>query len=60
MVDLTRLGGKMSPYNYPFMRLISIEDVFPIQLTLPMAKFLQEEQDEGNDMERKMNDLVEV
>ena len=22
MVDLTRLGGKMSPYNYPFMRLI--------------------------------------
>jgi len=24
MVDLTRLGGKMSPYNYPFMRLINI------------------------------------
>jgi len=23
MVDLTRLGGKMSPYNYPFMRLTS-------------------------------------
>ena len=22
MVDLTRLGGKMRPYNYPFMRLI--------------------------------------
>jgi len=22
MVYLTRLGGKMSPYNYPFMRLI--------------------------------------
>ena len=27
MVDLTRLGGKMSPYNYPFMRLIKDDTI---------------------------------
>eukprot|EP00253_Pinus_taeda_P022237 PITA_22237 len=31
-----------------------------IQLTLPVAKLLQEEQDEENDMARRMSDLVEV
>jgi len=26
MIDLIRLGGKMSPYNYPFMRPIKEHD----------------------------------
>eukprot|EP00253_Pinus_taeda_P036624 PITA_36624 len=34
--------------------------VFPIQLTLHVAKFLQEEQNEENDMARRMSDLVEI
>ena len=34
--------------------------VFPIQLILPMAKFLQEEQDEENDMATRMSKLVEL
>jgi len=36
------------------------EVVFPIQLTLPMAKFLKEEQNEEEDMEKRITDLVEV
>ena len=36
------------------------EAIFPIQLTLLVAKFLQEEQDEENDMARRVSDLVEV
>ena len=34
--------------------------IFPIQLVLPLAKFFQEEQDEPNDMVRRMLDLVEL
>ena len=34
--------------------------MFPIQLTLPVAKFLQEEQDEKEDMARRITDLAEL
>jgi len=49
----------MSIGNSPF-KLVYGTDVFPIQLILPVAMFLQEEQDEENDMVRRMNDLVEL
>jgi hypothetical protein len=36
------------------------EVVFPSQLALPMAKFLQDQQGESNDMIKRMHHLVEV
>ena len=46
--------------NSPFKLIYGVDVVFPIQLILPVAKFLQEEQDEENDMVRRMNNLVEL
>ena len=51
---------KKSTGNSPFKLVYGTEAVFPIQLTLLVAKFLQEEQNEENDMEKRINDLVEV
>jgi len=51
---------KKSTGNSPFKLVGGIEAVFPIQLTLSVAKFLQEEQIEENDMEKRISDLAEV
>ena len=51
---------KNSMGNSPFKLVYGVDGVFPIQLILPMAKFLQEEQDEENDMVRRMKNLVEL
>eukprot|EP00253_Pinus_taeda_P024811 PITA_24811 len=55
-----RVTTKKSIRNSPFKLVYGTEAIFPIQLTLPVAKFLQEELDEGDDMARGMSDLVEV
>jgi len=55
-----RVTIKMSIGNSPFKLVYGADVVFPIQLILPMAKFLQEDQDEENDMVRRMNNLVEL
>jgi len=55
-----RVTTKKSIGNYPLKLLYGTEDVFPIQLTLPVAKFLQEEKNEENDMAKRISDLVEV
>ena len=55
-----RVTIKNSIGNSPFKLVYGANVVFPIQLILPMAKFLQEEQDEENDMVRRMNNLVEL
>ena len=34
--------------------------VFPVQLALPVARFMQENQEEPNDMVRRMNQLMEL
>ena len=44
----------------PFKLVYGIDATFPIQLVLPVAKYFQEEQDELNDMVRRMLDLVEL
>eukprot|EP00253_Pinus_taeda_P008016 PITA_08016 len=46
--------------NSPFKLVYGTEVVFPIQLTLPVAKFFQEEQNEENDMAKRISDLSEV
>lgn len=55
-----RVTTKKCIGNSTFKLVYGTEVVFPIQLTLPVAKFLQEELDEGDDMVRRMSDLVEV
>ena len=55
-----RVTAKKSTGNSPFKLVYGTQAVFPIQLTLPMAKFLQEEQNEENDMAKSITDLVEV
>jgi len=56
-----RVTIKKSIGNSPFKLVYGIEAIFPIQLTLPVAKFLQEEQDEKEeDMAKRITDLAEV
>ena len=51
---------KRSTGNSPFKLVYGTEAVFPIQLTLLVAKFLQPEQDEEEDMAKRIIDLAEV
>ena len=55
-----RVTDKRSIGTSPFKLVYGTEAIFPIQLILPVAKFFQEEQDEPNDMVRRMLDLVEL
>ena len=55
-----RVTDKRSIGTSPFKLIYGTEAIFPIQLILPVAKFFQEEQDEPNDMVRRMLDLVEL
>ena len=54
------MTNKKSIGTSPFKLVYDTEAIFPIQLILPVAKFFQEEQDEANDMVRRMLDLVEL
>ncbi len=55
-----KLTIKNSIGNSPFKLVYGANVVFHIQLILRVAKFLQEEQEEVNDMVRRMNNLVEL
>jgi len=55
-----RVTTKRFTGNPPFKLVYGTEAIFPIQLNLPMAEFLQEEYNEENDMEKRITDLVEV
>jgi len=55
-----RVTIKRSTVNSPFKLVYGTEVVFPIQLTLPMAKFLQEEQDEEEDMAKRITNLAKL
>ena len=55
-----RVTNKKSIGNSPFKLVYGVDVVFPIQPILPVAKFLQKEQDEENDMARRMSNLVEL
>eukprot|EP00253_Pinus_taeda_P012041 PITA_12041 len=51
---------KKSTGNSPFKLVYGIEVVLTIQLTLPVAKFLQEEQNEEECMAKRITDLAEI
>ena len=55
-----RVTDKISIGTYPFKLVYGTEAIFPIQLIFPVAKIFQEEEDEPNDMVRRMMDLVEL
>ena len=55
-----RVTTKKSTGNSPFKLVYGTEVVFLIQLTLHVAKFLQGEQDEEEDMAKRIIDLAEV
>ena len=55
-----RVTIKKSTGNSPFRLVYGTEVVFQIQLTLPVAKFLQQEQNEEEDMAKRIIDLAEV
>lgn len=55
-----RVTTKKSIRNSPFKLVYDTEVVFPIQLTLTVAKFLQEDQNEEEDVARRITDLAEV
>ena len=53
-----RVIDKISIGTSPFKLVYGTEAIFP--LILPVAKLFQEEEDEPNDMVRRMMDLVEL
>ena len=54
------MTNKKSIGTSPFKIVYGTKAIFPIQLILLVAKFFLEEQDEPNDMVRRMLDLVEL
>ena len=55
-----RVTDKRSIGASPFKLVYGTEAIFPIHLILLVEKFFQEEEDEPNDMVRRMMDLVEL
>ena len=53
------MTNKKSIGTSPFNMVYGTEDIFPIQLSLPIANFLQEEEGEPNDLVIRILHLVE-
>ena len=54
MIDKRSIGTSL------FKLVYGTEAIFPIHLILPVEKFFSKEEDEPNDMMRRMVDLVEL
>jgi hypothetical protein len=55
-----RVTNKKSIGTSPFKLVYGTEAIFPVQLALPIAKFLQEADSEPNDLTRRIHNLVEL
>lgn len=55
-----QITSKRSIGKSPYELVYGRATVFPIQLALPVARFLQDSQEEPNDLIRRMNQLVEL
>jgi ribonuclease HI len=55
-----RVSTKRATGLSPFQLVYGAEAVFPSQLAIPVAKFLQDHQEEPDDMIRRIHQLVEV
>ena len=55
-----RVTCKKSIGTSPFKLVYGTEAIFPLQLPLPVAKFLQETDSEPSDLTRRIHNLVEL
>jgi hypothetical protein len=55
-----RISNKKSIGTSPFQMVYGTKVVFPTQLGLPVLKFLQEELEEPNDIQRRVFQMIEV
>jgi hypothetical protein len=55
-----RVTDKKSIGTSPFKLVYGTEAIFPVQLALPVAKFLQEANSEPNDLTRRIHNLVKL
>jgi hypothetical protein len=55
-----RVTNKKSIGTSPFKLVYGTEAIFPVQLALPVAKFLQEIDSEPSDLTRRIHNLVEL
>jgi transposase InsO family protein len=55
-----RVTNKRSIRTSPFKLAYGTEAIFPVQLALPVAKFLQETNSEPSDLTRRIHNLVEL
>jgi transposase InsO family protein len=55
-----RVTCKKSIGTSPFKLVYGTEAIFPVQLALPVAKFLQETDSEPSDLTRRIHNLVEL
>jgi ribonuclease HI len=55
-----RVTSKKSIGTSPFKLVYGTEAIFPVQLALPVAKFLQEAEEEPNDLTRRIHNLVQL
>ena len=55
-----RINTKKSLGTSPFRLVYGIDVVFPTQLDIPVLKFLQEDIEEPNDIQRRIFQIIEV
>jgi transposase InsO family protein len=55
-----RVNTKRSIGTSPFQLVYGLEAIFPIHLSLPVMKLLQNEEEESDDMQRRISQLIEV
>jgi len=55
-----KISSKKSLGTSPFQLVYRTYDVFPIQIGLPVMKFLQDEVEDPNDVQRRIFQLIEM
>lgn len=55
-----RISSKKSTGMSPFQPVYDADVILPIQLGLPVMELLQDIEEEPNDLQRRMNQLIEV
>lgn len=55
-----RVTIKKSINTSPFQMVYGIDVVFPVQLSIPVAKLLQDHEVEPNEMTRRIYQIIEV
>ena len=55
-----RITVKQAIGTSPYQLVYGTEAVFPVQLGIPVMKFLQNSQEEPNDMQRRIFEMIEL